>query len=205
MVIKIIHLKAVGVDMKKRAFTQSEVKKIETFIRGVGTQQSLRDLAIFRLGIDSMLRVSDLLMIKTDEIYSGSEVRKSFQVKQLKTNNMVRCEISDKTRQVIQHYVDSKNKNEIYLFTGRKNTNKPITCVQWSRLIKHYVTCIGIDPVDIGTHSTRKTIPTIAYKRSGGNLKAVSILLGHKNLNSTVHYLSIDENEAFSLKLLINI
>ena len=59
---------------------------------------------------------------------------------------------------------------------------------------------VGIDPVEISSHSTRKTIPTILYKESGGNLKACKEILGQKNISNTAAYIGVSEDEAFKLK-----
>jgi site-specific recombinase XerC len=43
----------------------------------------------------------------------------------------------------------------------------------------------GLDPQAYGTHSIRRTKPTLIYRRTK-NLRAVQLLLGHTKLESTV-------------------
>ena len=57
---------------------------------------------------------------------------------------------------------------------------------------------IGLDPAAYGTHSLRRTKPTLIYKRTH-NLRAVQLLLGHTKLESTVRYLGIEVDDALEI------
>src|SRR5579864_2520625 len=59
----------------------------------------------------------------------------------------------------------------------------------WAIQIR-WVGSIGLDPAVYGTHSLRRTKPTLIYRRTK-NLRAVQLLLGHTKLESTVRYLGI--------------
>jgi integrase len=50
---------------------------------------------------------------------------------------------------------------------------------------------IGSDGASYGTHSIRRTKPSLIYRRTK-NLRAVQLLLGHSMLESTVRYLGIE-------------
>jgi site-specific recombinase XerC len=56
---------------------------------------------------------------------------------------------------------------------------------------------IGLDPTAYGTHSIRRTTPSLIYRRTK-NLRAVQLLLGHTKLESTVRYLGIEVEDASS-------
>jgi integrase len=49
-----------------------------------------------------------------------------------------------------------------------------------------------------GTHSLRRTKPTLIYRRTR-NLRAVQLLLGHTKLESTVRYLGIEVDDALEI------
>jgi integrase len=57
---------------------------------------------------------------------------------------------------------------------------------------------IGLDPAGYGTHSVRRTKPTLIYRRTR-NLSAVQLLLGHTKLESTVRYLGIEVDDALEI------
>ena len=56
---------------------------------------------------------------------------------------------------------------------------------QYSRIVKGWAGCIGLDQDRYGTHSLRRTKATLIYKRTE-NIRAIQLLLGHTKLESTV-------------------
>ena len=73
-----------------------------------------------------------------------------------------------------------------------------MTTRQYPRLLSEWVKSIGLDPKLFGTHSLRRTKATLIYRRTG-NLQAVQLLLGHTKIESTVRYLGIEVDDAFSI------
>ena len=57
---------------------------------------------------------------------------------------------------------------------------------------------IGLDPATSGTHSMRRTKPTLIYRRTK-NLRAIQLLLGYTKLESTVKYLEIEVDDALEM------
>jgi integrase len=57
---------------------------------------------------------------------------------------------------------------------------------------------IGLDSAGYGTHSIRRTKPTLIYRRTR-NLRAVQLLLGHTKRESTVRYLGIEVDDALEI------
>jgi integrase len=57
---------------------------------------------------------------------------------------------------------------------------------------------IGLDPKAYSTHSLRRTKAALIYKRTG-NLRAVQLLLGHTEIESTVRYLGIEVDDALTI------
>lgn len=66
---------------------------------------------------------------------------------------------------------------------------------QHARILGHWVDEPGLDCADYGTHSMRGTKATLIYRRAK-NLRAVQLLLGHSNLESTVRRLGIEVDHA---------
>mgnify|MGYP005864691231 FL=1 len=69
---------------------------------------------------------------------------------------------------------------------------------QYARLVDEWVTAIGLQREDYGTHSMRRTKAAMIY-RTTGNLRAVQILLGHSKIENTVRYLGVDVEDALIL------
>ena len=55
-----------------------------------------------------------------------------------------------------------------------------------------------LDSSAYGTHSMRRTKAAQIYRKIG-NLRAVQLLLGHTKIESTVHYLGIEVDDALTL------
>ncbi len=65
---------------------------------------------------------------------------------------------------------------------------QPSPARQLSRLVKAWAAGIGLDPVAYGSGSLRRTRATHILSETG-NLEAVRLLLGHRDIGSTARYL----------------
>jgi integrase len=70
--------------------------------------------------------------------------------------------------------------------------------------VDEWVTGIGLQCEDYGTHSLRRTKASIIYKQTG-NLRAVQISLGHTKIEGTVRYLGVDIEDALALAKATNV
>ena len=73
-----------------------------------------------------------------------------------------------------------------------------LTTRQYARLVSEWIASIGLDPLQFGTHSLRRTKATLIYNRTG-NSRAVQLLLGHTKIESTVRYLGIEVDDALAI------
>ena len=87
---------------------------------------------------------------------------------------------------------------EDYLFKSRLNSSLHISTRQYARILEKWVSEIGLDPAEYGTHSMRRTKASLIYRRTK-NLRAVQLLLGHTKLESTVRYLGIEVDDALEM------
>ena len=89
-------------------------------------------------------------------------------------------------------------KSDDYLLGSRVILNNYLTTRQYARIVKRWVTSIGLDPTAYGTHSMRRTKASLIYKRTK-NLRAVQILLGQAKLESTIRYLGIEVDDGLEI------
>jgi integrase len=159
----------------------------------------MRDLAMFNLAIDSKLRGCDVVALKVEDVAPNGYAVDRATVRQRKTGQPVRFELTEQTRQAIDDYVRvcGKKPGE-FLFTGRRGPAQCLTTRQYARLVSGWVAAIGLDPHLFGTHSLRRTKASLIYRRTG-NLRAVQILLGHTKIESTVRYLGIEVDDALTI------
>ncbi len=89
-------------------------------------------------------------------------------------------------------------KPEQFPFPSRISASPRLSTRQYSRIVHAWAESIGLAPAAYGTHSMRRTKPTLIYRRTR-NLRAVQLLLGHGNLKSTVRYLEIEIDDALEI------
>jgi len=158
-----------------------------------------RELALFNLAIDSKLRGCDLVGLRVHDVVQGSHVAARAIVMQRKTQRPVQFEITEQTREAVAAWIASAHlKPDQSLFPSRVRESPHLSTRQYSRIVGSWVGSIGLDPAAYGTHSLRRTKPTLIYRRTR-NLRAVQLLLGHSKLESTVRYLGIEVDDALEI------
>ena len=158
-----------------------------------------RDLALFNLAIDSKLRGSDLVKIRVSDISISGIVASRAMVLRQKTGRSVQFEITEQTRDAITQWIKQASlSGSSYLVPSRLKSSPHLSTRQYARIVEGWVTDIGLDANSYGTHSLRRTKPTLIYKRTK-NLRAVQLLLGHTKLESTVRYLGIEVDDALEI------
>ena len=158
-----------------------------------------RDLAMFNLAIDSKLRGCDVVALKVEDVAPSGYTLDRATVRQKKTGQPVRFEMTEQTPQSVDDYIRAAHKKPgEFLFIGRHGPGQSMTTRQYARLISGWVGRIGLDPKLFGTHSLRRTKATVIYRRTG-NLRAVQLLLGHTKIESTVRYLGIEVDDALAI------
>jgi integrase len=161
--------------------------------------QRTRDLALFNLAIDSKLRACDLVKLKVRDISHGDRVISRAIVMQQKTGRPVQFEITEQTRKSVAEWIKlSELKSEAFLFPSRIHDSLHLSTRQYARIVNDWVEEIGLDPTSYGTHTMRRTKPTIIYRRTK-NLRTLQLLLGHTKLESTVRYLGIEVDDALEM------
>jgi integrase len=158
-----------------------------------------RDLAMFNLAIDSKLRGCDVIALKVEDVAPNGYAVERATVRQKKTGQPVRFELTEQTREAIDTYVRTTGRKPgEFLFPSRRNRQRCITTRQYARLVSEWIASIGLDANRFGTHSLRRTKASLIYRRTG-NLRAVQLLLGHRKIESTVRYLGIDVDDALAI------
>ena len=161
--------------------------------------RATRELALFNLAIDSKLRACDLVKLRVEDLWSGSSIRDRATIIQKKTKRPVQFEVTEQTKTALVAWLPFVRRNGgSYLFPSRRKTSHHLSTRQYARIVHRWVSSIGLDASAYGTHSMRRTKAAQIYKKTG-NLRAVQILLGHTKLESTVHYLGVEVDDALRI------
>ncbi|WCM18331.1 tyrosine-type recombinase/integrase [Paraburkholderia bryophila] len=158
-----------------------------------------RDLAMFNLAIDSKLRACDLTKLRVRDVCLGTRVAPRATVMQQKTQRPVQFEITEQTRESVEHWIRVAKLNPSdFLFPGRIHASPHLSTRQYARIVHRWIKSIGLDDTAYGTHTMRRTKASLIYRRTK-NLRAVQLLLGHTKLESTVRYLGIEVDDALEM------
>ena len=161
--------------------------------------QLTRELALFNLAIDSKLRGCDMVRLKVADVFAAGQVKHRAAINQSKTQRPVSFEITDGTRSAISSWLEAPLMVESeHLWPGRFHERRHISTRQYARLVRKWVTSIGLEPSAYGTHSMRRTKVAQIYRKTG-NLRAVQLLLGHTKMDSTVRYLGVELEDALAI------
>lgn len=143
-----------------------------------------RDRLLFIIGINTTLRISDILSLKYSDIQGDYII-----LKEKKTGKSKRIRINSAIKNALPRRVTN---SEEWLFPSRKG-NGPISRVQAWRILKDAADRAAIN-IDIGTHSMRKTAAYHAYK-NGTDISLLMRVLNHSSQRETLRYIGIESEQ----------
>ena len=189
--------------MVKRPLNENQIKTLRKLVE----EKPLQSL-LLNLGVDLMLRSSDLLKLKVSDVMNESGTPKTeVKVTQKKTGKTtLSIPLSPNSIKVIKKFLIDRQLTD-FIFTGQMShfTRKPISTQQYAKIVKKWVHSIGVEDVSqYSTHSLRKSKPTVIYNRTK-NVDAVRRLLGQSSVTATSAYLGVTDNSALELARNINI
>lgn len=148
-------------------------------------QNGSRDVLLFTMGINTGLRVSDLLSLKVGDVKGKGE----YLLREKKTKKNKRI-LLHAVRKDIEDHTFLKTDDE-YLFASRKGEG-PISRVQAYRILNKAAHDVGLK--EIGTHTLRKTFGYHFY-RANHNVAMLQQLFNHSSPAITLRYIGITQDE----------
>lgn len=159
-------------------------KEIIAQFKNESLHKSYRDYILFVIGINTGLRISDILQLKVADVIGSHIV-----IIEKKTNKHKRFFINEQLRKELNEYIKGMH-NDDYLFQSRKG-DKPISRVQAYRILNAVADKLGLE--EIGTHTLRKTFGYHHYQQ----YKDVAILqdiFNHSSPSVTLRYIGITDD-----------
>lgn len=151
---------------------------------------SERDYILFLIGINTGLRVSDILKLKKEQIMKLKKKsgRKEFKIKEGKTKKERMINVTSIFDEIYSYATSLDNE---WLFPSRKG-DKAISKIQAYRQLQKAGDFAGIE--SIGTHTMRKTFGYWFYKQTKDVAKLQGIL-NHSTPKITLAYIGINKEE----------
>ena len=180
-----------------------DLQKIEA-IKKVLRGTNMRDYCLFVLGINSALRISDLLKLKVGDVVDDrGRALERITLREKKTGKAKAFPLSKNAQKAIQEYLDTRNwtPNEP-LFLSRKGGTHIGRTRAWT-VLNDAARTVGIKD-NIGTHTLRKTFAYHAYK-AGYDLSILQQLLNHSSPGVTLRYIGITQDDIDNVYLNVNL
>ncbi|SMB95161.1 Phage integrase family protein [Desulfonispora thiosulfatigenes DSM 11270] len=184
-----------------------EIKKIETIKKILLANETFgsRNHLLFVLGINSGLRISDLLKLKIKDIMNKGKVKSYIELRETKTSKIKKFPVNKASEKAITRYITSLDeiKPEMYLFKSRKGDNQAISRVQAWEILNAAAKEVGITE-PIGTHSLRKTFGYHAYQ-AGIDITLLQKIYNHSAPSITLRYIGITQDDIDNVYINLNL
>ncbi len=160
---------------------------------------NLRNYTIITIGLNTALRISDILNLTYDDVYQDKKVRKHITVREQKTGKENRILLKREARAALEQYRKVLVQTQMYkdgnpyLFPSPLKAYAPISRSQAYRMITSAAKAIGIEG-HISCHSLRKTFGYHAWKQ-GCDPVVIMVIFNHSSLSITKRYLCIEQDE----------
>ena len=167
--------------------------KIEA-IKKILRASSLRNELLFVLGINTGLRISDLLALQIGDVYKEKGGVDRMELREKKTGKLRFIALNRKICRLIERYIKDERPGASStdpLFLSQKGG--PISRQHAYDILNTAAKAVGIKE-RIGTHSLRKTFGYFAYK-NGVDLAMIQKLLNHSSQAETLKYIGITQEQ----------
>jgi len=189
-----------------------DTKKIDAMKSIMKGESNYRDLLLFVLGINTGLRISDILALKWSSFLNGGgrllKTGDQLNVVEIKTKKIKSFMINRSVAEALKLYHDSlANVNpDDPVFSSRKTDDgslQPITRIAAWQMLNRYANMVGLDD-GIGTHTLRKTFGYHLYKK-GVALEYIQKMLNHSSPAITLRYIGITQEQLNDIYVELNL
>ena len=169
-------------------------------------KNSPRDYLLIIMGINTALRISDILTLQWKDVYSDSRqcYHTHITIREQKTGKINTLRLNASVLAALENYANGETFSpNHYLFQSRKGNNLPISRQQAFRIIRQAAAHAGLEE-HISCHSLRKTFGYYAWQQ-GISPALLMKIYNHSSFQITQRYLGIEQEEKDTVYLTINL
>ena len=165
---------------------KDDISKIENFL----SKTNKRNMLIFIFGVNTGLRVSDILALNIGDVKDKS----SIVIREKKTRKYKKIPLNNKLKALIQEYLKDFNGYRLNtpLFLGDKGSRMHRSIVY--RFLNEAVDSLKLEIGAVGTHTMRKTFGYHHYKKFN-DVALLQRILNHSSPAITLRYIGISQEE----------
>ena len=149
-------------------------------------RRNSRDWFLFIMGINTGLRISDLLPLRVGDVRNQTHIV----IKEKKTGKTKRFPINYSLKELIESYTFDMQEHD-FLFPSHK-TDLPIQRGQAYKILNQAAAEAGL--TEIGTHTMRKTFGYFYYKQTK-DVAMLQKIFGHSAPSITLRYIGIEQEQ----------
>ncbi|MCP8970558.1 site-specific integrase [Ectobacillus ponti] len=160
---------------------QEQIQGIKDYLK----QQNERNYMLFVMGINTGLRISDILRLRVKDVQSSH-----ISMREKKTGKQKRIQITPSLRRELKWYLQGRQDEE-YLIRSRQGRNKPIGRSMAYKILRGAAAEFGLE--DIGTHTLRKTFGYHMYMQTK-NIALLMEIFNHSSEKVTLRYIGVNQD-----------
>ena len=183
---------------------RKKIAQIKNLLRG---QHRYRDLLLFVIGINTALRISDLLQLQLNQfVHAERRIKSRFWIKEQKRGKRHEIAINQSMKDALTEHIEAYpyqiKESENFLFFNPR-TMQSIKRGQAWKFITAICDEVGLRG-NYGTHSLRKTWGYHA-RMQGVDLALIMYKLNHNSIAYTKRYLGITDDELQAIAQRLNL
>lgn len=168
--------------------SKKDLQAVENYLAG----KSKRNQLIFAFGINTGLRISDILNLNIEDVENKTYV----EMKEKKTGKYKKFPLNKKLRNLIKDYLVERAEtfaidDDKPLFVGKKH--KRLDRSQVYRFLNDACNSLNIN-INVGTHTMRKSFGFHFYKQYN-DIALLQKILNHSSPAITLRYIGISQEE----------
>lgn len=161
-----------------------DLEKVEA-IKKYLMVRSRRNYILFIIGINTGLRISDILQLKKEDL-----LKTHLKIREKKTRKEKRLRIPPSIRKELIEYSKELEDGE-YVFRSRQGGNSPIDRSTAYRILREAADYVSLD--EVGTHTLRKTFGYHFYHLTK-DVAMLQDIFNHSSPHITLKYIGVSQD-----------
>ncbi|CCG47510.1 integrase family protein (plasmid) [Halobacillus halophilus DSM 2266] len=153
-----------------------------------------RDRLLITFGVNTGLRISDIIDLKVGDLFDGrsNQPKKAVKIKEKKSRKTKTFTLNQTIAKDLKKTVKDPTDREAFVFQSRRGNNG-ISRIQAHRILAAAAERAGLD-YPVSSHSLRKTFGYHAYN-NGVDLTLLMKIFNHSSQEITLRYIGIQRED----------